>query len=225
MTRGLGSPCAESIENDGHMGPCRRDSETAVAGVGPKGAWGMGGCAPESFWRARTLQGRHSISEAWHASVWHERPWSLVLKVLGPAAGPDDPTHIDYWKRELLLYSSGLLDDLPAGLCAPRCYGCDEPMDGVVWLWLEHVRGGQGPGVAARARWGARGATLGAIQTAPTLSGGRFRAHPGSAGSGCARCRNRHHSLVAQIAKAPGKTGGTSMVATASGGRHPSPVG
>ena len=69
-----------------------------------------------------------------------ERPWSLVLKVLGPAAGPDDPTHMGYWKREMLLYSSGLLDDLPAGLRAPRCYGCDEPVDGVVWLWLEHVR-------------------------------------------------------------------------------------
>ena len=69
-----------------------------------------------------------------------ERPWSLVLKVLGPAAGPDDPTHIGYWKREMLLYSSRLLDDLPAGLRAPRCYGCDEPMDSVVWIWLERVR-------------------------------------------------------------------------------------
>ena len=68
-----------------------------------------------------------------------ESPWSLVLKVLGPAAGPDDPTHTDYWKRESLLYSSGLLDDLPAGLRAPRSYGWDEPIDGVVWLWLEHV--------------------------------------------------------------------------------------
>ena len=42
-----------------------------------------------------------------------ERPWSLVLKVLGPAAGPDDPTHIGYWKREMLLYSSRLLGVCP----------------------------------------------------------------------------------------------------------------
>ena len=69
-----------------------------------------------------------------------ERPWSLVFKVLRPAAGPDDPPHTDYWKRESLLYSSGLLDDLPAGLRAPRWYGCDEPIGDVVWLWLEHIR-------------------------------------------------------------------------------------
>src|SRR4051794_11103844 len=69
-----------------------------------------------------------------------EHPWRLMLKVLGPVAGQQDPACIFYPKRELLLYQSGLLDDLPAGLRAPRCYGCDELADGAVWLWLEHVR-------------------------------------------------------------------------------------
>src|SRR5438132_4366500 len=55
-----------------------------------------------------------------------EYPWRVVLKVLGPVAGQQDTTHIFYQKREALLYQSGLLDVLPVGLCAPRCYGCDE---------------------------------------------------------------------------------------------------
>src|SRR5215218_3079868 len=69
-----------------------------------------------------------------------ERPWSVVLKVLARSAGHDNPAHIDYWKREGLLYCSGLLDALRAGLSAPRWYGCDEPADGMVWLWLEHIQ-------------------------------------------------------------------------------------
>ena len=69
-----------------------------------------------------------------------EYPWRVVLKVLGPVTGPQDPTHSFYPKREMLLYQSGRLDDLPAGLRAPRCYGWDERADGTTWLWLEHVR-------------------------------------------------------------------------------------
>ena len=69
-----------------------------------------------------------------------ERPWSLILKGFAPVADRDDPAHIDYWKREWLLYGSGLLEALPAGLRAPRCYACDELADGTVWLWLEHVQ-------------------------------------------------------------------------------------
>lgn len=42
-----------------------------------------------------------------------ERPWNVVLKVLARTAGQDDPARIEYWRRELLLYRSGLLDDLP----------------------------------------------------------------------------------------------------------------
>ena len=132
-----------------------------------------------------------------------ERPWSLVLKVLGPAAGPDDPTHIDYWKRELLLYSSGLLDDLPAGLCAPRCYGCDEPMDGVVWLWLEHVREDRDRAWPL-ARWALAARHLGRFNGA-YLVGRSLPRTSWLSGQRLRTLSDRHHSLVAQIAKAPGK--------------------
>ena len=61
-----------------------------------------------------------------------------------PAGGPgfslsgNDPGAQTYWKREALVYGSGLLGDLPAGFSAPRCYGIDERPDGFV-LWLEDV--------------------------------------------------------------------------------------
>ena len=128
-----------------------------------------------------------------------ERPWSLVLKVLGPAAGPDDPTDIDYWRREALLCSSSLLDDLPAGLRAPHCYGFDEPMDGLVWLWLEHVRE-ESEQTWPPARWARHlgrfnGVYLAgrSLPTTPWLSGRRLRSS-----------LEHQRSLVKRIVAAPG---------------------
>ncbi|HEY3078750.1 MAG TPA: hypothetical protein VGM69_02470 [Chloroflexota bacterium] len=130
-----------------------------------------------------------------------EQPWTVVLKVLAPVAGQDDPAHSRYWKREPLLYGSGLLDDLPAGLRALRCYGHDEPADGSVWLWLEHVQE-EGEPTWPLARWalGARhlgqfnGAYLAgrALPRAPWLGGGRMRSW-----------LERYAPAVARIAAAP----------------------
>lgn len=71
-------------------------------------------------------------------------PWSLILKVLVP---PDDlssqavhsPSGFAYWKREAEALTSGLLDDLTAGLSVPHCYGAITQPDGSVWLWMEEV--------------------------------------------------------------------------------------
>ncbi len=80
------------------------------------------------------------------------RPWSLVLKIarspvgrawpdgrVAPAGWGTEPTHSQYWKREALAYRSGLLDDLPGALVAPRCFGADEREDDAIWLWLEEM--------------------------------------------------------------------------------------
>lgn len=72
--------------------------------------------------------------------------WSLVLKLLPPPssnktgtlAPAEDPTSSNYWKREFLVYSSHLLDSLPNGLSAPRCFLAEERYD-YCWLWLEDV--------------------------------------------------------------------------------------
>ncbi len=69
-----------------------------------------------------------------------ERPWSLIAKGFAPVAARDDPADIHYWKREWLLYRSGLLESLPVGMSAPRCYGCEELGNGEIRLWLEHVQ-------------------------------------------------------------------------------------
>ena len=70
-----------------------------------------------------------------HATIL---PWTLILKVVRPDDNADDPTALRYWKREALAYQSGLLDDLPGRLLAPRCYQVDE-RGHEVWLWLEEV--------------------------------------------------------------------------------------
>jgi hypothetical protein len=67
--------------------------------------------------------------------------WSLVLKA---CRDPGEEQHHDvraanFWKREFLAYGSGLLDNLPPGVRAPRYYGAQEGVDGSAWLWLEDL--------------------------------------------------------------------------------------
>lgn len=67
--------------------------------------------------------------------------WSLILKVICPP--PDgteaDPNDWNYLERERLVYQSGLLDDLPGGIVAPRCFAVFEPAQDEFWIWLEDV--------------------------------------------------------------------------------------
>jgi len=70
------------------------------------------------------------------------RHWSVVVKVIdNEDADPVPQDHLWYWKREVLAFESGLLNDLPAGLSAPSCYRI-ETHDGSVWIWMEHVADG-----------------------------------------------------------------------------------
>ena len=66
-------------------------------------------------------------------------PWSLILKTLCPLGDNANPSAWNYYKREADAYQSGLLDDLPGGLVAPRCFGVVEHQDGACWIWLEDV--------------------------------------------------------------------------------------
>ncbi len=68
-------------------------------------------------------------------------PWSVVLKVSRRVTRveADAPTSTHYWKRELLAYQSGLLDELSGGLVAPRCLGVVEMPDRDTWIWLEAI--------------------------------------------------------------------------------------
>ncbi len=81
-----------------------------------------------------------------------EAPWGAVLKTYHTPADrplPDGTTvareHADdegtshYWKREALAYASGLLEDLPGGIAAPRCLGVTELPEEHCWVWLEDV--------------------------------------------------------------------------------------
>lgn len=63
--------------------------------------------------------------------------WSLILKAIGPATGSPEPTAADYWKREVLVYQSGILNDLPGDLVAARCLALVEYPGEEYWLWLE----------------------------------------------------------------------------------------
>ena len=96
--------------------------------------------------------------------------WSLVLKVCRNPDSSDrvDPRAVFYWKREFLANNSGLLDELPPGVRAARCYGAEERLDGTAWLWLEDLTDTYGSswplqryGLAARHAGQFNGAYLG----------------------------------------------------------------
>lgn len=65
--------------------------------------------------------------------------WSLILKAFRAPAEGGAVGDWNYWKREAIAYRSGLLEDLPGGLSAPRCVGVEELTDGTMRLWLEDL--------------------------------------------------------------------------------------
>ncbi len=71
--------------------------------------------------------------------------YSLVVKVVQSPANAgwpglgEEPSHWNYWRRELLAYQSVLLDDLPEGLVVPRFFGAAEHAGDTAWLWLEDI--------------------------------------------------------------------------------------
>jgi hypothetical protein len=73
--------------------------------------------------------------------------WSVILKIIQSPANVgwlnmgegDDQAHWNYWKRELLIYQSNLLETLPRGMAAPRCFGAAELPGNMAWLWLEDI--------------------------------------------------------------------------------------
>ncbi|WP_051287395.1 phosphotransferase [Paenibacillus taiwanensis] len=70
------------------------------------------------------------------------KPWCVILKIIKPdTAEKDDSDHHNYWRREALVFESGVLRNLPDSICAPECYLLEEQQDGTIWMWLEHVTG------------------------------------------------------------------------------------
>ena len=74
-------------------------------------------------------------------------PWSVILKLIQSPANVgwvdmgegEDQSHWNYWKRETLVYQSDLLETLPDGMVAPRCFGLVELPGNIAGLWLEDV--------------------------------------------------------------------------------------
>ena len=95
-------------------------------------------------WKRETLYGGSHNSEIHRFSgTARDRseilPWSLILKIIRSPDGQDDPAALSYWKREALAYQSGLLDQLPGRICAPRCFGIVEQSGLEIWLWMEEI--------------------------------------------------------------------------------------
>jgi len=67
--------------------------------------------------------------------------WTVFLKVPNPTHTHYDAWHREAIQREPLLCESGVLDDLPGGMGAPRCFGVTTCAGDEPWMWLEDVGG------------------------------------------------------------------------------------
>ena len=85
----------------------------------------------------------HRVSGRCHDNG-HTAEWSFILKVLYPDVDRGQPAQYNYWRREAHAFESGLLEDLPVGLVAPRCFGVVHQPDGECWIWMEDVQEGIG---------------------------------------------------------------------------------
>lgn len=64
--------------------------------------------------------------------------WSVILKCITRETDKADLASLLYWKREFLVYQSGLLNSLTPGLAAPQCFHNNDTSD-TCWLWLEDI--------------------------------------------------------------------------------------
>ena len=68
------------------------------------------------------------------------RPWTVVLKCMNnPKQSSQQLREASYWRREIIAFQSGFLEELPPGVRAPHCYGVMENEDGA-WVWIEYIQ-------------------------------------------------------------------------------------
>ncbi len=110
--------------------------------------------------------------------------WSVILKA-SRVAKVEASYHPWLWNSEPFAYESGLLEDLPGDVAAPRCFGVDQKAEDLYWIWLEDVVEEVGPdwpleryALAARHLGQFNGAYLVSrpLPDSPLLSHGFYRA-------------------------------------------------
>ena len=75
-----------------------------------------------------------------HATLSGEtRPWALVLKGWETTAFSIEQTSWKWPYREVRAYTSGLLEEIPGGIRAPRCLGTVVRPGESEWVWLELI--------------------------------------------------------------------------------------
>ena len=68
------------------------------------------------------------------------QPWKVVVKCINnPKDSREQPRLWYYWQREVIAFQSGFLEQLPAGVRAPRFYGVTENENGT-WIWIENIK-------------------------------------------------------------------------------------
>ena len=68
------------------------------------------------------------------------QPWKVAMKCINnPKERSQQPRGWSYWRREIMAFQSGFLEQLPPGVRAPQFYGVMENENGA-WVWIEHIK-------------------------------------------------------------------------------------
>lgn len=71
-----------------------------------------------------------------------EKPWRIIVKIIKrDSIEKNLAEHHNYWRREALVFESGILKELPDSVKATRCFLVEEIPDETIWIWLEHIEG------------------------------------------------------------------------------------
>jgi len=71
-----------------------------------------------------------------------EMHWSTILKIIKQESEEkNNIQHHNYWKREIMVNKSGILNSIPKNINTPKCYWIEEISNGVAMLFMEEING------------------------------------------------------------------------------------
>ena len=73
-------------------------------------------------------------------SKGQEKNWSMIMKQIQTEEAFSDPNSFHYWKREIQVYQSKMIDHLPGNFSTPKIYSIQKNPDGSYCIFMEDVQ-------------------------------------------------------------------------------------
>lgn len=89
-----------------------------------------------------TTSGIYSLHGSVKLQSNENKSWRIIVKIITPDSEEKNAAqHHNYWRREALVFESGILNELPDSVKTTRCFLVEELPDETIWIWMEHIKG------------------------------------------------------------------------------------